>query len=748
MEKKIGLAFVGGGGKGAYQIGVWKALCETGLDKQVQAVSGTSVGALNAAMFSIGNFTKAEKVWKGISPAAILKWDIGIKSLFTSGNLEKLITKSVDLEAFDNCSINCWITAWEKKYSPVECDLPNKIGEVKMYSVGNARYYKINNVEYTMDIRKKILLASAALPIIFPQQEIDSRKLRDGGLVDNVPIKPLYEKEKCNIIIVIHLNQSPNKRDISIERENYPNATIIEIWPRNWQGNKITGTLDFFASHAQRRINQGYSETIDLFRDIVDCQVKASSSDKYVEAFSKLIINRVEQNTAIYEKMKDLTQSWNSEKLSELQMECNSLLKDNHNRKYQISNLRKSKILKELIPQITNNQYELNRSLMYIQQVTIDRIDLLQCEVNALSMWAKRIEEKADLSLYIQACQNMKSEKFEYIQYKDLSEVRKILVLAFDIANITHGSQIVDDALIKTACINIGLPDVIDISELINQLNGDQKAIGLFIRDEWDYSIPTISEIGKLIYVTSLFPNSFMIKEKAMKNTSEIVESLYNDFVELAYRYFEEQNSDRDVKIDARDYEPILEKRDNPYFIGDENKIKEIYESGKDKLEKKHNDISQQCYDYIANACKKVKFCNNEKNKSDNKNLESNKQVLFERLGIVNSQMLLFHDDSNKEQIIGFAITDDGIHSYIDYKRQDRFISFETLAEIKGFKPHTYRIDSKRFIESTSVAKEPCLPILPYEKINVGSQNSRHKEMIDFLIKLRNACWVDLYVED
>jgi hypothetical protein len=78
----------------------------------------------------------------------------------------------------------------------------------------------------------------------------------------------------------------------------------------------------------------------------------------------------------------------------------------------------------------------------------------------------------------------MKSEKFEYIQYKDLSEVRKILVLAFDIANITHGSQIVDDALIKTACINIGLPDVIDISELINQLKGDQKAIGLFIRDE------------------------------------------------------------------------------------------------------------------------------------------------------------------------------------------------------------------------------------------------------------------------
>jgi hypothetical protein len=38
--------------------------------------------------------------------------------------------------------------------------------------------------------------------------------------------------------------------------------------------------------------------------------------------------------------------------------------------------------------------------------------------------------------------------------------------------------------ILKTACINIGLPDVIDISEFINKLKGDPKAIGLFIRDE------------------------------------------------------------------------------------------------------------------------------------------------------------------------------------------------------------------------------------------------------------------------
>ncbi len=42
----IGLVLAGGGGKGAYQIGVWKYLHEVGLDRNITAVSGTSVQSL------------------------------------------------------------------------------------------------------------------------------------------------------------------------------------------------------------------------------------------------------------------------------------------------------------------------------------------------------------------------------------------------------------------------------------------------------------------------------------------------------------------------------------------------------------------------------------------------------------------------------------------------------------------------------------------------------------------------------
>ena len=57
--QRIGLVLEGGGGKGSYQIGVWKAIRELGLEKKIVAVSGTSVGALNAALFAKGDFETA-----------------------------------------------------------------------------------------------------------------------------------------------------------------------------------------------------------------------------------------------------------------------------------------------------------------------------------------------------------------------------------------------------------------------------------------------------------------------------------------------------------------------------------------------------------------------------------------------------------------------------------------------------------------------------------------------------------------
>ena len=61
--KKIGLALAGGGARGAYQIGAWKALKELGIDKQISAYSGASVGSLNAVLFAMEDYNLARETW-------------------------------------------------------------------------------------------------------------------------------------------------------------------------------------------------------------------------------------------------------------------------------------------------------------------------------------------------------------------------------------------------------------------------------------------------------------------------------------------------------------------------------------------------------------------------------------------------------------------------------------------------------------------------------------------------------------
>jgi predicted acylesterase/phospholipase RssA len=67
---RIGLVLCGGGFKGAYQIGAWKALRELGVTR-LSAIAGTSVGALNAVLIANGDSAAAEEVWV---KTAFMRW--------------------------------------------------------------------------------------------------------------------------------------------------------------------------------------------------------------------------------------------------------------------------------------------------------------------------------------------------------------------------------------------------------------------------------------------------------------------------------------------------------------------------------------------------------------------------------------------------------------------------------------------------------------------------------------------------
>jgi hypothetical protein len=70
---RIGLVLGGGGAKGAYQIGCWRALRESGI-VTFEAIAGTSVGALNAVLVAQGEFGEAESIWHNMSFSRVLRF--------------------------------------------------------------------------------------------------------------------------------------------------------------------------------------------------------------------------------------------------------------------------------------------------------------------------------------------------------------------------------------------------------------------------------------------------------------------------------------------------------------------------------------------------------------------------------------------------------------------------------------------------------------------------------------------------
>ena len=273
--KKIGLVLAGGGGRGAYQIGVWKALHETGLDNYITSVSGTSVGGLNAALFIQDNLNIAQNTWNSISMSKILTHksdsDQHFKrpSFYERDGLKKIIDDNLDMRCFDNSNYNCWLTCLRKdKWATPQLEyeeiytLPDGTKTVRKFVDGPREYF--NMKYYNDEQRMQILLATSAMPFIFPKEKVDGHEYGDGGTGiyggDNVPVKPLYEVDKCDIILIVHLDNM----DEPVKQKDFPNARLHDLFPKE----KVGRILDFTAEGAKKRIQQGYEENIGLFRHI------------------------------------------------------------------------------------------------------------------------------------------------------------------------------------------------------------------------------------------------------------------------------------------------------------------------------------------------------------------------------------------------------------------------------------------------------------------------------------------------
>lgn len=198
---RIAFVLQGGGALAATQVGQLRALWECGITPDL--VVGTSSGAINAVAFTQDpteeGLDQLERLWTGLRPADVFPLDVfslmtGLPSLVTSlvgwrdgllspNRLRRLIERNLKVTRLEDTTVPVHVVA---------TDLAS--GQPTVLSAGPA---------------VDALLASTALPGVFPPVEIDGRLLIDGGVSAGTPIRQAEDLDATVTYVLPTIGATP-----------------------------------------------------------------------------------------------------------------------------------------------------------------------------------------------------------------------------------------------------------------------------------------------------------------------------------------------------------------------------------------------------------------------------------------------------------------------------------------------------------------------------------------------------------
>lgn len=199
-----GLVLEGGGAKGAYHVGVYKAILEK--DIKIDGVTGTSIGAFNGAMIIQDDFDKCIKLWKNVSYSMIIEAN--------EEEIRKLLAIKFDMEDFKflGNKLRKIIKSKGLDIAPIKKLINQYIDEEalrkskKDFGIVTVNLTDLKPIEiFLEDIpkgeAKNFILASSYLPV-FQMEKIDGKRYLDGGFFDNLPFGMLVNKGYRDLILV------------------------------------------------------------------------------------------------------------------------------------------------------------------------------------------------------------------------------------------------------------------------------------------------------------------------------------------------------------------------------------------------------------------------------------------------------------------------------------------------------------------------------------------------------------------
>lgn len=283
---KRAVVFSGGGAKGGYQIGAWKALREIGFEPDL--VTGTSVGALNGALMALGKYEDARSIWENMSMNRVFSQfvedtqaqNLPPETLFKRLAREVLRNGGADISPLQEL-VKSLMDEDALRHSPIR------------FGLVTTRFSPIKAVELFIEEIPEgeaadYVLASAACFPFMKSYQIGNIKFVDGGYSDNMPVQMAVNAGATEVAVVDisgGLSHQPTLRD--------DRALIHYIHNKRPFNNGQPGAMLLFDQEISRQnMRQGYLDTCKCFGLLDGSYYSFQKNEKYQTRAQEILCHR------------------------------------------------------------------------------------------------------------------------------------------------------------------------------------------------------------------------------------------------------------------------------------------------------------------------------------------------------------------------------------------------------------------------------------------------------------------------
>lgn len=297
MQRAIALG--GGGTKGAYEMGIWKAMNEVGMEYQI--VTGTSIGSINGALMATRDYNLASELWDTIEMEKVMADGVNLTT-----TIEGMYNQREAIKPF----LKKYVKNKGADISPFLEFIDRLIDEERVrasdidFGLVTVRFSTLTALELSKkeipDGRlKDYIMASSSIFPIFPMHRIDGELYLDGCYYDNLPID-LALKMGADEVVAVDLHNSPehpgyvNKPYVTYITPSRPLGTMLNFERTVLDENRKLGYYDGLKAFGRLVGNQFlfYQSDLDQYQEEIRAFVtQVARTESYLTegSFNKIV---------------------------------------------------------------------------------------------------------------------------------------------------------------------------------------------------------------------------------------------------------------------------------------------------------------------------------------------------------------------------------------------------------------------------------------------------------------------------